>query len=90
MLDEKYYMVKLTILEKYIDLQKYKLVSDYKNIKFEVLIFRIEYMFRITKISILKEYIGFQKYIPVSDYKNINFEGIHWFSEIDNYFGLQK
>ena len=47
-------------------------------------------MFRITKISILKEYIGFQKYIPVSDYKNINFEGIHWFSEIDNCFGLQK
>ena len=35
LLDEKHYMVKLAILEKYIDLQKYKPVSDYKNIKFE-------------------------------------------------------
>ena len=35
LLDEKHYMVKLAILEKYIDLQKYKLVSDYKNIRFE-------------------------------------------------------
>ena len=35
LLDEKHYMVKLAILEKYMDLLKYKLVSDYKNIKFE-------------------------------------------------------
>ena len=35
LLDEKHYLVKLAILEKYIDLQKYKPVSDYKNIYFE-------------------------------------------------------
>ena len=35
LLDEKHYLVKLAMLEKYIDLQKYKPVSDYKNIKFE-------------------------------------------------------